>query len=105
MNILPINHVILKTDSLTDRVIIEPLTGPEKIGGIYIPEQSREKGTQGIVVAVGPGRMSEHGAHIPMTVKVGDESCSANTPPAKLKLDGKELSMIHENEINCIVKK
>jgi chaperonin GroES len=90
---------------LTDRVIIEPITGPDKIGGIIIPDRSREKGTQGIVVAVGPGRVTEYGVCIPMTVKVGDEVVFNEYTASKIKVDGKELSMIHENEINCIVKK
>ena len=90
---------------LTDRVIIEPILGPEKIGAIIIPDRSREKSTQGKVVAVGPGRVSEHGTLIPMTVKVGDEVLFNEYTASKIKLDGQELSMIHENEINCIVKK
>jgi chaperonin GroES len=90
---------------LTDRVIIEPVKGPEKIGGIIIPDQARTKSTQGIVVAVGPGRMSEHGALIPMTVRVGDEVVFSEYTASQIKVDGHELCMIHESEINCIVKK
>jgi len=40
-----------------------------------------------------------------MTVKVGDEVVFNEYTASKIKVDGKELSMIHENEINCIVKK
>ena len=90
---------------LTDRVIIEPIIGPEKIGGIIIPDQVRQKNTQGIVVAVGPGRVSEHGITIPMTVKVGDEVVFNEYTASKISVDGHELCMIHEHEINCIVKK
>jgi chaperonin GroES len=90
---------------LTDRVIIEPVQGPEKIGGIIIPDQARTKSTQGIVVAVGPGRMSEQGALIPMTVRVGDEVVFNEYTASQIKVDGHELCMIHESEINCIIKK
>jgi chaperonin GroES len=90
---------------LTDRVIIEPAQGPEKIGGIFIPDQARQKNTQGLVVAVGPGRVSEHGVTIPMTVKVGDEVVFNEYTASQIKVDGHDLCMIHENEINCIVKK
>lgn len=90
---------------LTDRVIIEPIIGPEKIGGIIIPDQVRQKNAQGIVVAVGPGRVSEHGITIPMTVKVGDEVVFNEYTASKISVDGHELCMIHEHEINCIVKK
>ena len=90
---------------LTDRVIIEPVVDPEKIGSIYIPDKARDKGTQGRVVAVGPGRISEHGVLIPMTVKVGDEVVFSEYTASKIKVDGVEVAMIHENEINCIVRK
>lgn len=90
---------------LTDRVIIEPIKGPEKIGAIVIPDQARAKSTQGIVLAVGPGRVSEHGVLIPMTVRVGDEVVFSEYTASQIKVDGRELSMIHENEINCILKK
>lgn len=90
---------------LTDRVIIQPAQGPEKIGGIFIPDQARQKNTQGLVVAVGPGRVSEHGVTIPMTVKVGDEVVFSEYTASQIKVDGHDLCMIHENEINCIVKK
>ena len=90
---------------LTDRVIIEPLRGPEKVGSIVIPELARDKGTQGIVVAAGPGRVSEYGVLIPMTVKVGDEVVYSEYTASKIKVDGQEVAMIRENEINCIVRK
>ena len=91
---------------LTDRVIIETVQGPEKTaGGIIIPDQARQKNTQGIVVAVGPGRVSEHGVTIPMTVQVGDEVVFNESTASQIKVDGHDLCMIHENEINCIVKK
>jgi chaperonin GroES len=96
---------------LNDRVIIEPTVGPEKIGGIIIPEQARTKSTQGIVVAVGPGLVSEQGTligmhvRIPLTVKVGDEVVFNEYTASKISVDGHDLCMIHESEINCIVKK
>lgn len=89
---------------LTDRVIIEPIKGPEKIGGIIIPDQAREKSTQGIVVAVGPGRVSEYGALIPMTVKVGDEVIFNKYSASQIMVDGHELCKVHESEIDYIIK-
>ena len=60
---------------LNDRVLIRPLS-PEEMGtttasGIIIPDSSREKPDEGVVIAVGAGRY-ENGHLVPMTVKVGD---------------------------------
>ena len=88
---------------LLDRVIIEPLTGPEKIGGIIIPELAREKPDTGTVVAVGPGRVSDQGILIPTTVNVGDKVIFNRYSASQIELDGQKFSMIHEHEINCII--
>jgi chaperonin GroES len=87
---------------LTDRVIIEPIKPPDKIGAIYVPDN--EKPTRGLVVAAGPGRVSEHGVLIPLTVKVGDEVIFNCYTTSIIRFNGQDVCMIHENEINCIVK-
>ena len=58
---------------LFDRVLVKRLETEEKTaGGIFIPDTAKEKPVLGEVVAVGPGRMSEEGKQVPMTVKKGD---------------------------------
>ena len=58
---------------LFDRVLVKRLETEEKTaGGIFIPDTAKEKPVLGEVIAVGPGRMSEEGKQVPMTVKKGD---------------------------------
>ena len=58
---------------LFDRVLVKRLETEEKTaGGIFIPDTAKEKPVLGEVVAAGPGRMSEEGKQVPMTVKKGD---------------------------------
>ena len=58
---------------LFDRVLVKRLETEEKTaGGIFIPDTAKEKPILGEVVAAGPGRMSEEGKQVPMTVKKGD---------------------------------
>ncbi len=60
---------------LGNRVVVEPQEGEEQMsaGGIYIPDTAKEKPQEGVVVAIGPGRLSDDGsARIPMEVAVGD---------------------------------
>jgi|SanBayMetagenome_1026888.scaffolds.fasta_scaffold11734_2 chaperonin GroES len=59
---------------LEDRVLIRPQEAEEiTSSGIIIPDSATEGAVRGTVVAVGPGKYSENGTLIPLTVKVGDE--------------------------------
>jgi len=59
---------------LEDRVLIKPQEAEEVTSsGIIIPDTATEGAVRGTVVAVGPGKYSENGTLIPLTVKVGDE--------------------------------
>lgn len=45
---------------LQDRILVQPMKAEEKIGGIIIPDTaSKEKPTQGTVIAVGCGTKDE----------------------------------------------
>ncbi len=66
---------------LHDRVVIRRAEGDTKSkGGIIIPDTAKEKPQQGEVIAVGPGSRDESGKLIPLDVKAGDTTCSANGP-------------------------
>lgn len=39
---------------LKDRVAIRPLSDPDKIGSIYIPETAKRKSDQGVIIYIGP---------------------------------------------------
>lgn len=58
---------------LGDKVLVKRLEHEAKTpGGLYIPDAAKEKGQEGFVVAVGPGRTTGEGKVIPLTLKSGD---------------------------------
>jgi len=59
---------------LSNQVIIRPDPEAETYEGslLYIPDVCRDKVTTGTVVAAGPGRWTEYGHQLPMTVQEGD---------------------------------
>ena len=70
----------LSLKPLSDRVVIEAAAAEEKSsGGIILPDTAQEKPQQGTVVAVGPGKVSDSGALIEMSVK---EGCLLYTSPS-----------------------
>ena len=98
----------LKVRPLGDRVIVEPHNehehGGKTKGGLYIPETaSKERPEQGVVVAVGPGKMGEDGKRLPMGVKVGDTVLFTKYGPDEVKLDGKEYYILSESSILAII--
>jgi chaperonin GroES len=93
-----------KLQPLNDRVIIRPHRGPDRINGIIIPEMSKEKPDEGTVVAAGPGRWSDSGQRVPMTVKTGDRVIFSRYSASEIKFDGEELRMIFEHEIHCVIR-
>ncbi len=53
---------------LGDRVVIEHVEQNEKsAGGIFLPDTAKEKPQEGLVAAVGTGRVNDDGKTIAMT--------------------------------------
>ena len=92
---------------LGDRVVIEPLKegkeGKTK-SGIYLPETvDKERPEQGKVVAVGPGKLSDEGKRIPISVKKGDMVLFTKYGPNEIKVDGKEYLIAREEDILAVL--
>jgi chaperonin GroES len=90
---------------LRDEVVILPIEQTEQqYGNIVVPDLGKEKMTHGNVVAVGPGRLTEFGKFIGMTVKVGDEVVIPTFGAQKLFVGGEEYVVCREVEIKVIIK-
>ncbi len=89
---------------LGNRVVVEPLEQEEiTAGGIVLPETAKEKPQKGKVLSVGPGDRDEEGKRIPMDVGVGDTVLFAKYSGTEIKLDGKKLLILRENDLLAIV--
>ena len=96
----------MKLRPLADRVIVKRLENETKTAsGIYIPDNAAEKPDQGEVLAVGPGRTSEEGKLVPLTVKVGDRVLFGRYGGQPVKVDGEELLVMKEEDLFSIVEK
>jgi len=94
----------LNIKPLADRVVVKPLeeelsTTPS---GIVIPDTAKEKPQLGQVVAIGPGRYSDEGKHIPITVKVGDRVFHSKYGGTTIKYEGEEYIILREDDILAI---
>jgi len=91
---------------LHDRVIVERLDQETKTAsGLVIPESAAEKPDQGVILAAGPGKKDDKGANIALDVKVGDRVLFGKYAGQTVKVDGKELLVMREEDIMAVVNK
>lgn len=96
MNIRPLN----------DRLIVKRLDEEEKTkGGIIIPDNAKEKPSQGEVIAVGAGKLLDDGKKLPLEVKKGDRVLFGKYSGTEIKVDGTEYLMMREEDVLGIVEK
>ena len=91
---------------LGDHILIEPVKEEEKTKtGIFLPDTaSKEKSEEGKVIAVGPGRKTEDGKVIPVSVKPGDKVLFTKYGPNEIKVDNKEYLIASEGDILAILE-
>ncbi|MDX5152509.1 MAG: co-chaperone GroES [Acidiferrobacterales bacterium] len=90
---------------LHDRVVVRRLdqevTSP---GGIVIPDSAKEKPSEGEVVSVGNGKISENGDVRPLDVKPGDKVLFGKYSGTEVKIDGEELLVMREDDIMAVIE-
>jgi chaperonin GroES len=75
----------------------------QKRGSIYIPDTAKEKPSQGEIVAVGPGKLSDEGNRIEMDVKVGDKVLYGKYSGTDVTLDGEEYLILRESDVLAVI--
>ena len=91
---------------LHDRVLVRRIESEEKTkGGLIIPDSSKEKPSEGEVIAVGPGTRDEDGEHIPLDVKAGDRILFGKWSGTEVTVDGQELLIMKESDILGVIER
>jgi chaperonin GroES len=90
----------MKFRPLHDRVVVKRVEAESKTAsGIIIPDNAREKPSEGEVVAAGPGGRDEAGKLIPVDVATGDRVLFGKWSGTEVKLDGVEYLIMKESDI------
>jgi chaperonin GroES len=85
---------------LGDRVIVRRVEEETKTaGGIYIPDSATEKPSEGEVLAVGKGRITDNGDLLPMNVAVGEKIIFGKYAGSEVKVDGETYLIMKEEDI------
>ena len=90
---------------LYDRIVVKRTEEKEqKIGGLFIPDNAKEKPQEGEVVAVGKGKRLDDGKLVPLDVQVGDRILFGKYSGSEIKLDGEEYMIMREDEVLGILE-
>lgn len=85
---------------LQDRVVVQRLEEETKTaGGIIIPDTHTEKPSQGKILAVGTGYRNTDGSVRQLDVKVGDVVLFGKYSGTEIKVEGKPVLIMKEDEI------
>jgi len=95
----------IKIQPLGDRLILKAVEAKEvKKSGIIIPDTAKEKPQEGLVVAVGKGKLTEEGKLIPMEVKTGDTVLYGKYSGTEIKINDEEYLIMREEDVLGIVR-
>ena len=89
---------------LSDRIVVEVKSVEEKTkGGLFLPDTAQEKPQEGVVVAVGSGRVLDNGQKLPLEVKVGDRIIFSKYSGSEIKVDEKKYVIFGERDVLAII--
>lgn len=90
----------MKVRPLHDRILLKRIEEKESIkGGIIIPDTAKEKPQEGLVVAVGNGKILENGTKVSLDVKEGDRVLFGKYSGSEIKVDGEEYLIVREDDV------
>jgi chaperonin GroES len=96
----------MKITPLQDRIIVKRLEGEDTTkGGIIIPDSAQEKPAEGLVVAVGKGKVLENGKQIPLDVKKNDRILFGKYSGTEVKIEGEEYLIMREDDVLGVIQK
>lgn len=94
----------MQVQPLYDRILVKRVEEEVRSkGGLFLPETAKEKPSEGIVLAVGQGRVSDNGEVKPLQVKKGDRVAFGRYAGNEIKVNGEELLILREDEVFGIV--
>jgi chaperonin GroES len=90
----------MKIRPLHDRVVVKRVEEETKTaGGIVLPGSAAEKPSEGVVLAVGSGKLLDNGQVRPLEVKVGDKVLFGKYSGSEVKVDGEQYIVMREEDI------
>ena len=85
---------------LGDRIVVKAVEQEAQTkSGIYIPDSAKERPQEGSIIAIGPGRMTDDGNRIEMSVSVGDTVIYSKFAGTEFEDEGEEYLIMKETDV------
>lgn len=85
---------------LDDRIVVKRVEAEEKTaGGIILPGTAQEKPQEGIILAVGAGKLLDSGTRATLDVVVGDKVIFGKYSGTEVQVGGESLLIMRESDI------
>ena len=85
---------------LSDRIVVKPAPAEEKTAsGIILPDTAQEKPQIGTIMAVGPGKTSDTGDLVKMSLKKGDKVLYGKYSGTEIAVNGDDVLIMRESDI------
>jgi chaperonin GroES len=95
----------MKLRPLHDRILVRRLEAEETVkGGIIIPDTAKEKPQEGVVIAVGNGKILENGTRLEMSVQEGDHILFGKYSGTEVKIEGEEYLILKEEDVLAVTE-
>jgi len=90
---------------LHDRILVKRVDPEGEVrGGIVIPDTAKEKPQEGVVVAVGNGKIRDNGTRVEMTLKEGDKILFGKYSGSEVKIEGEEYLIMREEDVLAVAE-
>ena len=90
---------------LGDKIVIKVIEDNEQTqGGIFIPDNAKEKPQKGEVIAVGEGRTLDSGEKDAVGVNVGETVLYAKYAGTDVKLDGTVYQILSIKDVLAVIE-
>ena len=85
---------------LYDRILVKRLDEETRsAGGLFLPETAKEKPSEGVVLAVGQGRLGDDGTVKALVVKEGDRIVFGRYAGTEIKVNDETRLVLREDEV------
>jgi chaperonin GroES len=96
----------VKIKPLEDRVVVQANEAETTTAsGLVIPDTAKEKPQEGTVVAVGPGRIDDHGNRVPLDVNVGDVVVYSKYGGTEVSVGGQDYLVLSARDLLAVLEK
>ena len=94
----------MKIRPLHDRILVTRVAEQEVgRGGIIIPDTAKEKPQEGMVVAVGNGKVNEDGKRVALDVQSGDRILFGKYSGNEVTLENVEYVIMREEDVLAVL--